>query len=159
MLIRGKILSYGDDLSEAIEIRRKVFVEELSIPEEIQFDDLDSEAMHVVVYEDNDIKKACATGRIFFDGNICKIDQIAVLKEYRGKKYGDFTVRMLLNKAFSTDIKEVTLNAQPSSIEFFYKIGFRCTGNEFLESNILYSKMIICAKDIVKSCKITAKTN
>jgi len=159
MLIQGKILSYGDDISEAIAIRRKVFVEEQSIPEEIQFDDLDRLAMHVVIYEDNAIKKAIATGRIIYDGEICQIGRIAVLKEYRGKRYGDFTVRMLLNKAFSAEIKEVTIYAQQPSVEFYKKIGFQSTGNEFIEANILYSKMIICAKDIVKSCKMTVKIN
>jgi predicted GNAT family N-acyltransferase len=155
MLIQGKILSYGDDLSEAYAIRREVFIKEEGIPEEIEFDELDAEAMHVVVYENNDQKKAVATGRINYDGENCQISRIAVLKEFRGRMYGDFTVRMLLNKAFSADIKIVTINAQQSAIEFYKKIGFQCTGSEFIEAEILYCKMTIYAKDIVKLCKQT----
>lgn len=159
MLIQGKLLSYDDDLSEVFAIRRKVFIEEQGIPEEIEFDDLDAEAMHVVVYENEDIKKAVATGRISYDGENCQIGRIAVLKEYRNKKYGDFAVRMLLNKAFLADIEEVTTNALLSSVEFYKKIGFQCTASEFMEEGILYHKMIIYAKDLMSLCKKTAKLN
>lgn len=154
MLIQGKILSYGNDLSEVFDIRRKVFIEEQHIPDEIEFDELDAEAMHVIVYEESGSKKAVATGRIIYDGEYCRIGRIAVLKEYRGKKYGDFTVRMLLNKAFTADIHEVTIDAQVKAIEFYHKIGFQDVGIDFMEAGIPHRKMIIRDTDVITCCKI-----
>lgn len=161
MLIQGKILSYGDDLSEAFQIRRNVFVEEQGIPEDLEFDDIDQEAMHVIVYETTpnrnakgqDDKNAVATGRIFFDGESCKIGRIAVLKEYRNMKYGDFTVRMLMNKAFTSGINEITLDAQCYAESFYEKIGFHKVGEPFLDTGIPHIKMIISIRDVVTSCK------
>ncbi len=153
MLIQGKILSYGDDLSEAFTIRRKVFVEEQQIPEEIEFDELDSEAMHVIVYEESSSKKPVATGRIVYNGEQCHIGRFAVLKEYRGKLYGDFTVRMLLNKAFTAGINEVSLNAQISAEKFYEKIGFQRISENFIECGILHCTMSIHIENIVKQCK------
>jgi predicted GNAT family N-acyltransferase len=125
MLIQGKLLSYGSDLSEALEIRRQVFVKEYQKSEEEEFDELDPIAMHVIVYEQGDQKKPVATGRIVFDGSACEIGHIAVLKEYRHRQYGDFVVRMLINKAFTAGIHEVSVKVPGQLIDFFRKIGFR----------------------------------
>lgn len=152
MLIQGKILSYGDDLKEVYSIRQNVFVDELRILETTEFDENDANAMHVIVYEEAGSKKAVATGRITYNGDKCEISKVAVLKEFRRKKYGDFTVRMLLNKAFTAGINEVTLNSQISVVEFYEKIGFHKIDNCFIESNITYVPMMIKITDVITQC-------
>lgn len=159
MLIQGKILSYGDDLTESHEIRREVFVDELKILEKSEFDDMDIMAMHVIVFEETGRKKAVATGRIIFDGAICEIGHIAVRKEYRGKKYGDFTVRMLLNKAFTAGIHEVICTVPCDQTTFFQSIGFRITEEELLENEIIKCKMMINEGDVMTSCRKKDKNN
>jgi hypothetical protein len=63
-LVQGKILSYGDDLSEVYSIRRKVFVDELGVPEEIEFNRSDLDAMHVLVYEESKAEKKIEKSKI-----------------------------------------------------------------------------------------------
>jgi predicted GNAT family N-acyltransferase len=168
MLIEGKLLSYGDDISEAFRIRHQVFIEELGIPKETVFDGLDDQAIHVIVYEEDpewktragkcSVKKAVATGRINYDGEICTMGYIAVLKEYRGRMYGDFTVRMLLNKAFTSGINCVHVDT-PQSVQGFYQtIGFCHTGRNYVNNEIEYCEMIINSKDIVTLCNKMKKT-
>lgn len=152
MLIQGKILTYGDNLDEVFTVRRSVFIEEQNQPEELVFDDIDQEAMHVIVYEETKGKKAVATGRIYYDGMLCEISKVAVLKEYRNKKYGDFTIRMLLNRAFISGINEVYLES-PSRVKvFFEKIGFHQEPNciESNEESIYH--MVIQQSDVVTEC-------
>ena len=108
--------------------------------------------MHVIVYEEAGRRNAVATGRIIYNGQDCQIGRIAVLKEFRGKKYGDFTVRMLLNRAFTAGINEVTINCHQSAEEFYKKIGFQRVGNNFNEAGISHCKMIINVKDISMLC-------
>ncbi len=124
MLIQGKLLSYGSDLSEAFEIRKQVFIKEYQRSESEEFDDQDSYAMHVIVYEQGTQNKPVATGRIVFDGTSCEIGHIAVLEGYRNRQYGDFTVRMLINKAFTSGIHEVSVTTPGKYTKFFEKIGF-----------------------------------
>lgn len=162
MLIQGKLLGFGDDLTEAMQIRRRVFVEELGIPEDLEFDELDSQAIHVIVYEEdpnwneqrhaNNDKKPVATGRIIYDGADCQIGHIAVLREYRGMKYGDFTVRMLLNKAFTSGINIVSVNSQDENVDFYQKIGFQRTGESFSVLGNKYCKMVIRPQNIATTC-------
>ncbi|HHV09213.1 MAG TPA: GNAT family N-acetyltransferase [Clostridiales bacterium] len=160
MLIQGKLLCYGDDLSEVMDIRRKVFVEEFGMSEELEFDGLDLEAMHVIVYEEGQsvkeesgeaLKIPVATGRIIYDGTLCMIEKVAVLKEYRGKQYGDFTVRMLLTKAFTSGIDEVTVKTFPESEDFFRTIGF-VKHKEYTEQGIRFSDMFMKQSDLIKLC-------
>ncbi len=168
MMIQGKILSYGDDLAEVFRIRREVLVEEFGVSEEIEFDGLDEHAMHVIVYEEDNRKnlsgelskekKAVATGRIVYDGISCEIGHIAVLKEFRGKKYGDFTVRMLLNKAFTGGINEVVVNIDPILEKFYQKIGFKRVSSSNKEEFSQF-KMIIHPGDAVSLCSKTVKFN
>jgi len=153
-LIQGKILSYGDNnLSEAYNIRQKFFVEEFNLPEESEFDEYDKEAMHVLVYDNSENRKAVATGRISYDGNLCLISKVSVLKEYRNLKYGDFTVRMLINKAFTSGIREVYVNALPTMMEFYKKIGFIQTEKVYTELEITYNVMVISDCNVVRPCK------
>jgi predicted GNAT family N-acyltransferase len=167
MLIQGKFLVYGDDLTEALQIRRKVFVEEQGIPEAIEFDGLDVQAIHVLVWEEappgrdkesgKPDRRAVATGRITYDGAVCRIGHIAVLRECRGMGYGDFTVKMLLNKAFTSGIGKVLLDAQALAVGFYQKIGFQSTGQHVSDMGIKYWEMVIYAQDIVKKCDKNGK--
>jgi predicted GNAT family N-acyltransferase len=152
MLIQGKILSYGADISEAIEIRRQVFIHELNMDEKEEFDDQDSYAAHVIVYEQGDRINPVATGRIIFDGVNCEIGHIAVLKEYRNRKYGDFAARMLINKAFTSGIHEVSIKTPNSLIDFFRKIGFHIQKEPSGMEDDNESIMILCDRDILTCC-------
>jgi predicted GNAT family N-acyltransferase len=152
MLIEGKILNNGYDLSEVYSIRRTVFVEEYELTEQEEFDGQDDMAMHVIVYEETGGKKAVATGRIIFDGATCEVGHIAVLKEYRNKRYGDFTVRMLLNKAFTAGIQDVETISYIENADFFRKIGFQQMDSEIIYQNRRCCKMKINQKDIIIPC-------
>jgi len=132
MLIQGKLLSGQDNLAEVYNIRRKVFIDEMKLPEQEEFDEFDNEAIHVLVYEGMVKEKVVATGRITIDGMRCCISHVAVLKEARGKGYGDFAVRMLIAKAFQAKIKTVYIKIRRRNIDFFEKFGFRYRKEENL---------------------------
>lgn len=156
-MIQGKLLYYGNDLKEVYNIRRKVFIEELGYPKDIETDEFDEEAVQVLVYEQegnvNSINKtAVATGRIRYCGESCIIDKVAVLKDYRKKEYGDFTIRMLLNRAFTAGINEVTAVINPDVLGFFEKIGFHVINKEVNGSDEQI-EIIINVNDIKTCCK------
>lgn len=151
-MIQGKLLSNIEDLSEIYEIRKKVFVEELGISEEIVIDELDQSAIHAFVYEGQELKKVVAIGRILYDGETYSIDKVAVKKEYRGLMYGDFIVRLLLNKAFAAGAEKILLYSQPDTIGFYTKIGFQNSCNTITEYGKIYNIMTISKNNVVKKC-------
>lgn len=152
MYIQGKFKEPNDDLTDVFDIRRKVFIEEQGVLEESEFDEYDKSAIFCVVYEpkksNSDSEKeelvSVATGRLILleDGRY-KIGRIAVLKEYRGRKYGDMVVRMLVNKAFLSGATKVYISAQTRVIDFYHKIGFQEYGDEYLEDGIEHISMVL----------------
>jgi predicted GNAT family N-acyltransferase len=160
-MIQGKILSSKDDLNEVFNIRREVNIEELKIPEEHEFDEHDSSAVHVIVYENEqtnrDIKIPVATGRLLFLNEVCFIEKIAVLKKYRRRNYGDFAVRMLINRAFMAGVNQVFVNIPESKEQFFGKIGFVKINEYISENGIHQCKMIIKYENFVPECQKKGK--
>ncbi|MDD4358761.1 MAG: GNAT family N-acetyltransferase, partial [Candidatus Pacebacteria bacterium] len=74
-----------EDLSDAREIRRKVFQIEQGVSEESDFDGYDDNSDQFVVYIG---KKAVGTLRVrYFEKEFARIERVAVLKECRGERY------------------------------------------------------------------------
>lgn len=79
--------------------------------------------------------RTVATGRLYWENQIYYIDDITVCKEEQGKGYGDFIVRMLVNKAFREGTREVITYSPYRLAAFFEKIGFKLAKNEREEKN------------------------
>ncbi|MDR1699650.1 MAG: GNAT family N-acetyltransferase, partial [Lachnoclostridium sp.] len=109
-MITGKYLWNGDDLKDAYDIRRRVFIDELGREEINVFDNFDKISVHGIIY--NEEKKAVASGRIFYDGEIYRIEKIAVLIEERNKGYGEFLVKMLIDKGFEAGASDINVRTQ-----------------------------------------------
>lgn len=149
-MIEGKFLSGEDDLTEAFEIRRQVFQIEQKVDPKLEFDEYDKSAVHVVIHTRD---KAVATGRIIKKDNTYKIGRIAVLQEERGKKYGDFVVRMLIDKAFQSGAEEVMVGSQIQAVGFYRKIGFEVYGEEYVEAGINHIAMKLKKEALCKECR------
>ena len=135
----------NEDLTDSKEIRRKVFVEEQKVPEELEYDEYDNLATHLIAY---DGEKAVATARLAFVGGHHKIGRVAVLKEERGKRYGDFVVRQMLKNAFDEGIESVYVGAQIQARGFYETIGFKAINEEIYdEAGIPHVMMRIVEED------------
>ena len=148
-MIKGQYLSYGDDLTKVHEIRKAVFTEEYGIPEDVELDDDDIMAMHVILDYENE---KVGTGRMKYDGETFILDQMAVLKEHRNNGYGEFIVRMLLDKVFLANGKEIFTDATKDTVEFFKKIGFVEIGDEYEKDKLIYVPMKVQKGSVKTKC-------
>ena len=156
MCIQGRYLLGGlHDISECLAIRKEVFGGEqqffVAASENLE----DKDAIFVLAYEMNELGEEVpvATGRLIFLEDRFKIGRIAVKKECRGKHYGDFVVRMLLDKAFSMGAKEVFVGAQAHAISFYERIGFIKQEEEYWEDGVHHLMMKIKACSLNCSAK------
>lgn len=131
----------NDDLTDARTIRAKVFINEQNVPQELEIDDKDEIAQHIVIYDDN---KALATGRLLNENGEYLIGRIAVIKEERKNGYGNIVVKNLIEKAVKDGAKEVNVHAQIRAIGFYEKLGFVKAGEEYIEegTNIPHIHMV-----------------
>jgi predicted GNAT family N-acyltransferase len=117
-------------------VRRAVFVEEQNVPEELEWDDADHRASHVLATD-------CAgapigTGRLKAD---CYIGRMAVLKPWRDRGVGGAMLKALLAIAENKGCSVVRLHAQTHAIGFYARYGFEAVGNEFDEAGIPHRLM------------------
>lgn len=151
-MIHGKFLKADDpETKKCFAVRRKVFVEEQHCPPEEEFDEIDAYAMFAAVYDENG--QVVGTGRVYIDEDgHYHAGRIAVLKEARGKKYGDFIVRMLCDRAFANGAEEVHIGAQEQAIGFYETIGFRVCGDGYEEVFIPHKPMVLKREDFHGAC-------
>lgn len=106
-----------------VAIRTAVFVEEQGFQQE--FDETDSHAWHVLVYDGG---TAVATGRLYTeDGDCYLIGRVAVLPAYRGKQIGKLVVTALEEQAKKCDGSWISLSAQCRAAGFYEKLGYSRT--------------------------------
>ncbi len=117
---------------DAREIRIRVFVEEQGF--ENEFDEIDSEAVHFLVKED-DI--SVATCRVFWNEEMKShvFGRLAVIKEFRGRGIGSDVVKSALEYTKDSGGKMLMLHSQCSAIPFYERLGFESLGEvEYEES-------------------------
>ena len=95
-MVFGKLVSgseKNEQTRQVADIRSRVLEEECGLKIEAE---PEAFCMYALAYEGD---TPVATGGITFDGESYRIQEVAVLPEFRRKKYGDFIVRLLIDKA------------------------------------------------------------
>ncbi|MEZ9905248.1 GNAT family N-acetyltransferase [Vibrio breoganii] len=116
-------------------VRNTVFTAEQGIDTNLDFDGLDEEAVHALVY-DND--EPIATGGMLEDGHI---GRIAVLISHRGKGIGTSIMKALVDEARLRSFARVYLGAQVHALDFYQKLGFEPIGERYEEVSIEHQTM------------------
>ena len=135
MSIEIKQILSSEDLENAFSVRRQVFCVEQNVSEEIEMDEFDDVATHILAFFDN---LMVGTARWRFTDDGAKMERFAVLKEYRGQGVGEALVKYTLDKLKDSNL--IYLNAQETVIKFYEKFGFETVGNRFYEADIPHKK-------------------
>ncbi len=137
--IQTLLVNYDHELQAALDIRRRVFVDEQNVPIELEQDGKDSECTHFLAENG---KETIGTARLRpVDKDTVKIERMAVLAEYRGQGIGRALLGDMLQYARKQGYKRVVLHAQLSAFDFYDGAGFKQIGEVFYEANISHVKM------------------
>jgi len=127
------------ELEEAHLVRRQVFIDEQDVPEELEYDEFDDAALHVICKAD---ELVVAAGRILFFEEEAIVGRVAVLKPWRCKGIGRKIMEFIMDIAKNNGVKTLAANVQVDAQGFYEKIGFKPVGKFFLEAGIEHIKMI-----------------
>ena len=137
-IVRITRAASGDDLRKAFAIRMRVFVREQGVPAEIELDDDDRHAIHLLAFAAG---KSVGTARVVLRRGGAKIGRMAVLKSYRGKGVGTKLLQNAIEAAKRKRARRIYLHAQVAVIGFYETAGFRAVGPLFKEAGIPHRKM------------------
>lgn len=126
---------WEDAQSELRHIRQMVFIEEQQVPEELEWDEDDKIAVHMLGKTDGQ-PAACA--RLTSDG---RFGRLAVLKEHRKQGWGSKLIRLAEKFLHSKKINKIYLHSQANSYYFYFQHGFRPTKEMLWDANIPHIRM------------------
>ncbi|MBS4172071.1 GNAT family N-acetyltransferase [Bacillus sp. FJAT-49736] len=127
-----------DELQDAFQIRKIVFVEEQKVPEEEEIDQYEKDAAHFVLYDEG---KPIGAGRFRIVDEKGKVERICVLSSYRGKGAGKVIMEAIEQYASENNLKKLKLNAQTHAIPFYEKLNYEIISGEFLDAGIPHKTM------------------
>ncbi len=117
-------------------MRREVFIEEQKVPEDLEWDEADESAFHVLATSREG--KAIGTGRL---KSGCLVGRMAVVKEWRGRGVGGAILQALIEIARRERCREIRLHAQTHALDFYRRYGFTAVGDVFDEAGIPHRLM------------------
>jgi predicted GNAT family N-acyltransferase len=134
-----RLVADDDELPEAFEVRRQVFVQEQGISEDVVFDGHDRGALHVVV---KDGQRVVGSARVqFFADNQAKLERMAILRQYRRKGIGKDMLLFLDTVLKDRQVQRVIIHAQLEVVPFYKSCGFHEFGVPFREAGIKHIEM------------------
>jgi predicted GNAT family N-acyltransferase len=129
----------GSALREAaFELRREVFVVEQGVPEEIEIDELDPDATHLVAILDEEV---VGTLRILQHEGAAKIGRVAVRASARRTGVGGRLMERAAEIARERGFEEILLHAQVTVAGFYRRLGYVEEGEPFDEAGIPHIAM------------------
>ncbi len=111
-------------------IREEVFVSEQGFLRE--FDEIDSQAVHLVLYEKDAPVAVCR----YYEGEEPGeyiLGRLAIRKPFRGKHLGKYMVEAVEQELKKAGAKSIKLSAQTRAESFYEKCGFQATEERYLD--------------------------
>ena len=129
----------ADDIATCRALRRTVFIEEQSVSEDEELDDLDEQAIHILAMQD---ERPVGSARIILSDTVGKIGRVCVLKDQRGSGLGTTLIKKCLEVLRGqANIETAKLGSQTHAIGFYERLGFTAYGPEYDDAGIQHKDM------------------
>lgn len=140
-MVNYEVVESPDDKQRAYDLRWEVFVVEQGVPGDMELDEFDEGALHVVA---KDAEGAVVgTGRLVIEpeDNCGRIGRLAVAKPQRHQDIGTGIMMLLEQAARDRHLSELYLHAQIYAQRFYEQLGYVPRGERFDEAGIEHIEM------------------
>ncbi len=127
-----------EEMPAVFALRFEVFVDEQNVPREIELDEEDAHAVHLLA-KDGEPVVGCA--RIIFGDRDAHIGRLAVKRNWRGRGIGAAVCRYAMDVCRERGYSHIWLHAQLHAAGFYEKLGFHPIGDTFFEAGIEHVRM------------------
>lgn len=130
--------------TELSAIRKQVFIQEQGVPEELEWDDDDNRALHILAEVIQSGKTlAIGTARIIIKNKQAHIGRMALLPPWRHQGIGAKMLQTCIDECQKQGVQQITLNAQVYALPFYQKAGFQVSSDEFMDAGITHKEMTL----------------
>ncbi|MER6627145.1 GNAT family N-acetyltransferase [Streptomyces sp. NPDC000987] len=137
------------DREACFALRKEVFVREQGVPEDLEYDEYDAVAVHLLAVREDGV--ALGTGRLLYgeaaasktggDPSVGSLGRLAVTARARGLGVGAALVRAVEEAARARGLAAVDLHAQTHALGFYERLGYRAYGPVYPEAGIPHRAM------------------
>ncbi len=117
-------------------VREPVFIAEQGVPAELEWDDDDLIAYHLLALDEH--QRPIGSARLLGSG---QIGRMAVLPQWRNRGIGTALLMALLEEADQRALDRLFLHAQVHAVPFYERLGFVPLGEVYLEAGIPHRSM------------------
>lgn len=130
-----KQIDYGtSEYDQMITLRNEILRKPLNLS--LQADELNNEKNDILIgaFDEEKMLGCCLLTPI--DNDVVRLRQMAVQNNLQGKGIGASMMNFAENIARDKGYKKLMMHARKSAIGFYEKLGYKVSGNEFLEITI-----------------------
>ncbi|WP_336882029.1 GNAT family N-acetyltransferase [Priestia koreensis] len=124
---------------DAYFVRKTVFVEEQGVPAELEIDQHDKTAVHIVAY---DKERPVGAGRFRIVDGYGKVERVCVLSSHRKDGVGKQLMLKMQEVAKEQGVPKLKLNAQTHAEGFYKHLGYETVSDKFLDAGMPHVTMI-----------------
>lgn len=117
-------------------VREAVFIREQHVPDDMEWDGFDADAVHFLAVDDKSEPVGCV--RLLPSG---QISRLCVLEQLRHQGIGRALLEQAEQEARRQGMREVFLHAQTQACSFYESAGFMVNGGIFVEAGIPHRQM------------------
>ncbi|MCL4234429.1 MAG: GNAT family N-acetyltransferase [Deltaproteobacteria bacterium] len=126
----------------AADLRTRVFVGEQNVPPELELDEFDETADHLVALDDVGVVRGTLRVLPYRESDL-KIGRVAVDAALRGSGLGLALMHEALDEARRRNCGAVHLGSQVTVVGFYEKLGFTAFGDVFDDAGIPHRHMVL----------------
>jgi predicted GNAT family N-acyltransferase len=119
-------------------LRHEVFVEEQGVPLDLEIDEHDQEAVHLVALDGDRVVGTC---RVLLAGDVAKFGRLVVARDARGRGIGAALLADAERLAREMGAGRMVLAAQTSAIGLYDRAGYTARGDVYLDAGIEHVTM------------------
>jgi predicted GNAT family N-acyltransferase len=128
----------GAERAAALALRHEVFVEEQGVPVELEVDEHDDDALHLVALDQDRLVGTC---RVVRDGARAKFGRLVVARDARGAGIGRALLDYAERRSRADGAHEMVLTAQVAAMGLYERAGYTARGDVFLDAGIEHMTM------------------
>lgn len=130
-----KIVDYGTgEYNDMIKLRNEILRKPLGLGFSTEELEKEKSNMHMAAYEDERMLGCCML--VEEDPRTVRLRQMAVVNDVQGKGIGRALMTFAENLARDRGYHRITMHARKNALGFYEKMGYKKSGDEFMEITI-----------------------
>jgi predicted GNAT family N-acyltransferase len=128
----------ADERAALLGLRHEVFVSEQGVPLDLEIDEHDETALHIVAVENGELLGTC---RVLQAGEQAKFGRLVVARHARGRGIGAALLAEAERQARAVGCARMVLSAQTSAMGLYERAGYTARGDVYLDAGIEHVTM------------------